>query len=498
MIHHISSEHLTLDKVKEIIDSHARLVLSEESIQAIEKCRRYLDTKMDDIGRPVYGVTTGFGSLCNVTIPADKLSQLQYNLVVSHACGSGETVRPEIVKLMLLLKVQSLSYGHSGAQLVTVQRLIDMFNNDILPVVYQHGSLGASGDLAPLAHLSLPLLGLGEVLYKGQIRPSAEVAAEFGWQPITLQSKEGLALLNGTQFMSAHAVWSVLKSKRLAKWADYIGAISLDAYDGRIEPFFALTHQLRPHEGQIETGERFLHLLEGSELIKRDKVHVQDPYSFRCIPQVHGAVKDCIRYVESVIEIEINSTTDNPNVFPDEDMIISAGNFHGEPIALPMDSLAVAMSELASISERRTFRLISGQRGLPSFLVAKPGLNSGFMIPQYTAASIVSQNKGLCWPASCDSIPSSQGQEDHVSMGSNSATKLVRVLDNVEEVLGIELLNAVQALEFRRPAKTSPVLEGIINDYRSQVPCVDNDSCLHPLIEKSVLFLRNEDHIREF
>ena len=498
MIHHISSEHLTLDKVKEIIDSHARLVLSEESIQAIEKCRRYLDTKMDDIGRPVYGVTTGFGSLCNVTIPADKLSQLQYNLVVSHACGSGETVRPEIVKLMLLLKVQSLSYGHSGAQLVTVQRLIDMFNNDILPVVYQHGSLGASGDLAPLAHLSLPLLGLGEVLYKGQIRPSAEVAAEFGWQPITLQSKEGLALLNGTQFMSAHAVWSVLKSKRLSKWADSIGAISLDAYDGRIEPFFALTHQLRPHKGQIETGERFLHLLEGSELIKRDKVHVQDPYSFRCIPQVHGAVKDCIRYVESVIEIEINSTTDNPNVFPDEDMIISAGNFHGEPIALPMDSLAVAMSELASISERRTFRLISGQRGLPSFLVAKPGLNSGFMIPQYTAASIVSQNKGLCWPASCDSIPSSQGQEDHVSMGSNSATKLVRVLDNVEEVLGIELLNAVQALEFRRPAKTSPVLEGIINDYRSQVPFVDNDSYLHPLIEKSVLFLRNEDHIRKY
>lgn len=498
MIHHISSEHLTLDKIKEIIDSHARLVLSEESIQAIEKCRRYLDTKMDDIGRPVYGVTTGFGSLCNVTIPADKLSQLQYNLVVSHACGSGETVRPEIVKLMLLLKVQSLSYGHSGAQLVTVQRLIDMFNNDILPVVYQHGSLGASGDLAPLAHLSLPLLGLGGVLYKGQIRPSAEVAAEFGWQPITLQSKEGLALLNGTQFMSAHAVWSVLKSKRLSKWADYIGAISLDAYDGRIEPFFALTHQLRPHKGQIETGERFLHLLEGSELIKRDKVHVQDPYSFRCIPQVHGAVKDCIRYVESVIEIEINSTTDNPNVFPDEDMIISAGNFHGEPIALPMDSLAVAMSELASISERRTFRLISGQRGLPSFLVAKPGLNSGFMIPQYTAASIVSQNKGLCWPASCDSIPSSQGQEDHVSMGSNSATKLVRVLDNAEEVLGIELLNAVQALEFRRPAKTSPVLEGIITDYRRQVPFVDNDSYLHPLIEKSVLFLRNEDHIRKY
>ena len=298
--------------------------------------------------------------------------------------------------------------------------------------------------------------------------------------------------------MGAHAVWCLLKSRRLSKWADYIGALSLDAYDGRIEPFYELTHLLRRHKGQIETGERFLHLLEGSELIKRDKVHVQDPYSFRCIPQVHGAVKDCIRYVESVIETEINSTTDNPNVFPDEDMIISAGNFHGEPVALPMDSLAVAMSELASISERRTFRLIAGQRGLPSFLVAKPGLNSGFMIPQYTAASIVSQNKGLCWPASCDSIPSSQGQEDHVSMGSNAATKLVRVVDNVEEVLGIELLNAVQALEFRRPAKTSPVLESIVRDYRRQVPFVDNDSYLHPLIEKSVLFLGNEEHIRQY
>ncbi len=498
MIHLISSEHLTLEKVKEIMDRHAQLALSEESVRAIQKCRRYLDTKMEDIGRPVYGVTTGFGSLCNVSIPSDKLSQLQYNLVVSHACGSGETVRPQIVKLMLLLKIQSLSYGHSGAQLATVQRLIDMFNNDVLPVVYQHGSLGASGDLAPLAHLSLPLLGLGEVLYKGEVRPSAEVAAEFGWEAITLQSKEGLALLNGTQFMSAHAVWCILKGKRLSKWADYIGAISLDAYDGRIEPFYALTHLLRPHKGQLETGERFLHLLEGSELIARQKTHVQDPYSFRCIPQVHGAVKDCIRYVESVIETEINSTTDNPNVFPDEDMIISAGNFHGEPIALPMDSLAVALSELASISERRTFRLISGQRGLPSFLVARPGLNSGFMIPQYAAASIVSQNKGLCWPASCDSIPSSQGQEDHVSMGANSATKLVRVADNVEEVLGIELLNAAQALEFRRPAKSSTLLEGIVRAYREEVPFVDDDSYLHPLIEKSVEFLRNEDLIRQY
>ena len=493
MTHIISKDHLSLERLKGILANHETLVLGDEAKNAIIKCRNYLDSKMEDISRPVYGITTGFGSLYNVTIPTDQLSQLQYNLVVSHACGTGETVRPDIVRLMLLLKAQSLSYGHSGAQLVTVQRLLDMFNNDILPVVYQQGSLGASGDLAPLAHLSLPLIGLGEVLYKGKVRPSKEVWDEMGWEAITLQSKEGLALLNGTQFMSAHAIWSLIQCHRLSEWADRIAAMSLEAYDGRIEPFLPLTHQLRPHKGQIDTATRFISLLEGSELIIRPKEHVQDPYSFRCIPQVHGAVKDNIRYVESVIENEINSATDNPNVFPDEDMIISAGNFHGEPIAIPMDTLAIAMSELANISERRIFRLISGQRGLPKFLVANPGLNSGFMIPQYTAASIVSQNKGLCWPASVDSIPSSQGQEDHVSMGSNSATKLVRVVENCERVLAIELFNAAQALEFRHKEsgeRSSTVLEKIFNDYRKVVPFIDNDTYMHPLIEKSIEFIR--------
>ena len=493
MTHIISKSHLSLERLKEILSGHETLVLGEEAKASIVKCRNYLDSKMEDITKPVYGITTGFGSLYNVTIPTDQLSQLQYNLVVSHACGAGETVRPEIVRLMLLLKAQSLSYGHSGAQLITVQRLLDMFNNDILPVVYQQGSLGASGDLAPLAHLSLPLIGLGEVLYKGRIRPSKDVWDEMGWEPITLQSKEGLALLNGTQFMSAHAIWSLIQCHRLSEWADRIAAMSLEAYDGRIEPFLPLTHLLRPHRGQIDTAERFMRLLEGSELIVRPKEHVQDPYSFRCIPQVHGAVKDNIRYVESVIENEINSATDNPNIFPDEDMIISAGNFHGEPIAIPMDTLAIAMSELANISERRIFRLISGQRGLPKFLVANPGLNSGFMIPQYTAASIVSQNKGLCWPASVDSIPSSQGQEDHVSMGSNAATKLVRVVDNCEEVLAIELFNAAQALEFRHKEsgeKSSEAIEKIFSDYRKVVPFIDNDTYMHPLIEKSIEFIR--------
>ena len=490
MIHIISQKKLTIEKVNEIISKDMKLQLSEELKAAVVKCREYLDSKMEDIGRPVYGVTTGFGSLCNISIPAEDLSQLQHNLVMSHACGTGETVRPQIVKLMLLLKIQSLSYGFSGVQLETVERLMDMYNNDILPVVYQQGSLGASGDLAPLAHMCLPLIGMGEVVYKGEVRQAADVWKEFGWEPIKLKSKEGLALLNGTQFMSAHAVWSLIQAERISDWADKIGAMSLDAYDGRIEPFYPQVHEVRPHKGQIETAAHIRSLLEGSEIIKQKKVHVQDPYSFRCMPQVHGASKDTIRYVKSVIETEINSATDNPTVFPDEDLIISAGNFHGQPIALPMDMLTLALSELSNISERRIYKLISGQRGLPNFLVAKPGLNSGFMIPQYTAASIVSQSKGLCMPASADSIPSSQGQEDHVSMGANAATKLVRVVENTERVLAIELFNAAQALEFRRPLRSSWAIEKIFAAYRKHVPFIDDDRYMHPLIEKSVEFIR--------
>ena len=490
MTHVISKETLTINRVNEIITKGLKLHLSDELKTAIVKCREYLDSKMGDIGRPVYGVTTGFGSLCNITIPEEDLSRLQHNLVMSHACGTGEAVRPEIVRIMLLLKIQSLSYGYSGVQLETVQRLIDMFNNDILPVVYQQGSLGASGDLAPLAHMCLPLIGMGEVVYNEDVRQAADVWKEFGWEPISLKSKEGLALLNGTQFMSAHAVWSLIQAERLSDWADKIGAMSLEAFDGRIEPFYPQVHEVRPHQGQIETAERIRTLLQGSEIIKQKKVHVQDPYSFRCIPQVHGASKDTIRYVKSVIEIEINSATDNPTVFPDEDLIISAGNFHGQPIALPMDMLTLALSELSNISERRIYKLISGQRGLPNFLVAKPGLNSGFMIPQYTAASIVSQSKGLCMPASADSIPSSQGQEDHVSMGANAATKLVRVVENTERVLAIELFNAAQAFEFRRPLRSSWEIEKIFAKYRKVVPFIDDDRYMHPLIEASIEFIR--------
>lgn len=487
--HHISAEWLTIDRVGNILEKKMKLALSDDAVERINRCREYLDNKMETQKEPIYGITTGFGSLCNISIGPDDLSQLQKNLVMSHSCGTGERVPSEIVKLMLLLKIQSLSYGNSGVQLVTVNRLIDFFNNDILPVVFQQGSLGASGDLSPLANMSLPILGLGEVEYKGTIRPSAEVLAEMGWEPVVLQSKEGLALLNGTQFMSAYGVWGLLKAFRLSRLADEIGAMSLEAFDGRIEPFGPQVNEVRHHRGQIETAARFRELLAGSELIARPKTHVQDPYSFRCIPQVHGAAKDTIAYVARVMEDEINSPTDNPTIFPDEDIIVSAGNFHGEPIALPMDFLAIALAELGNISERRIYKLISGTRGLPSFLVANPGLNSGFMIPQYAAASIVSQTKGLCWPASCDSIPSSQGQEDHVSMGSNSATKLYRVANNTERVLAIELFNAAQALDFRRPARSSRPIESMHEAYRREVPFIDNDTVMYPLIEKSIRFI---------
>lgn len=489
--HHISAEHLSLNRLREIIDRKLPLKLSEDSKKRIEHCRAYLDRKMETQKEPIYGITTGFGSLCNISVGRDELAQLQKNLVMSHACGTGERVPNEIVRLMLLLKAQSLSYGHSGVQLITVERLIDLYNHDILPVVYQQGSLGASGDLAPLAHLSLPLLGLGEVEFEGEIYPSEVILKKFGWEPIELQSKEGLALLNGTQFMSAYGVWSLLKAQDLSRWADRIGALSLDAFDGRIEPFSDNVHLVRGHKGQLTTARAIRSLLEGSELISRPKQHVQDPYSFRCIPQVHGASKDTIDYVTSVMEVEINSVTDNPTIFPDEDIIVSAGNFHGQPIAVAMDCLAIAVAELGNISERRTYKLIAGVRSLPHFLVAKPGLNSGFMIPQYTAASIVSQTKGLCMPASVDSIPSSQGQEDHVSMGSNAATKLARVVLNVERVLAIELMNAAQALEFRRPARSSEQIEQLVANYREVVPFIDNDEVMYPHIESSIQFLRS-------
>lgn len=488
--HHISSAHISIEQIKEIISKNTKIALSEEAKEKIVRCRTYLDEKMSGSTAPVYGINTGFGSLCNVKIDDGQLGQLQKNLVMSHACGTGEEVPEEIVRIMLFLKIQSLSYGHSGVQLITVQRLVDFFNNHIYPVVYTKGSLGASGDLAPLAHLCLPLIGLGEVTLNGERIQGSALLQKFGWEEIALQSKEGLALLNGTQFMSAYGVWSLIKAKQLAENTDKIAAISIDAFDCRLDPFNHLIHDVRPHEGQIRTAKNILAHLAGSAIASQDKEQVQDPYSFRCVPQVHGASKDTINYVSKVFTTEINSVTDNPNVFPDEDLIISGGNFHGQPLALALDFLAIALAELGNISERRTYQLISGQRNLPAFLVENPGLNSGFMIPQYTAASIVSENKQLCTPASVDSIVSSNGQEDHVSMGANAATKTYRVVQNIERVIAIELLNAAQALEFRRPLKSSALIEGILSDYRKEVQRNQDDRVLSIDIEKSVRFIQ--------
>ncbi len=489
-VYQIGSGELSFDLVERILNENMKLELSDEGRARIQKCRDYLDKKAVESKVPLYGITTGFGSLCNRSISPEDLSTLQENLVKSHACSVGTEVSPVIVKLMLLLKAHALTLGHSGVQVETVQRILDFFNNDVLPIVYDRGSLGASGDLAPLANLFLPLIGEGEVNYKGKRQDAITVLNQYGWKPVKLQSKEGLALLNGTQFMSSNGVYALLRARRIMKGADMIAAVSLEAFDGRIDPFMDCIQQMRPHKGQIETGEAFRKMLDGSELIKQPKKHVQDPYSFRCIPQVHGASKDAMRYVSSVLLTEINSVTDNPTVFPDEDLIISGGNFHGQPLAIVYDFLAVALAELGNISERRVAQLIMGFRGLPEFLVAEPGLNSGYMIPQYAAASMVSQNKMYCFAASSDSIVSSNGQEDHVSMGANAATKLHKILDNLELILAIELMNGAQGVDFRRPLKSSPMIEKFLTAFRKEVPFVKEDIIMYKEIQKAAAFLK--------
>jgi histidine ammonia-lyase len=471
----------------------SKLTLSTESHQLIERCRNYLDQRMANSTEPIYGINTGFGSLCNIPISHEDLSHLQENLVKSHACGTGDEVKLPIIKLMLLLKIHALSLGKSGVQVSTVQRLIDFYNHGVMPVIFELGSLGASGDLAPLAHLVLPLIGLGEVTIEDKRQSALVLKQMFGWEPLVLQSKEGLALLNGTQFMSAHGVYVVLKAMKLLRLADITGSLSLEAYNGRIDPFLAPIHNVRPHTGQIETATNLRKLLKGSSLISKTGKAIQDPYSFRCIPQVHGAVKDTVKYVSGIILTEINSITDNPTIFPEEDLILSGGNFHGEPLAFALDFISIALAELGNIAERRLYRLIAGQRGLPEFLVANPGLNSGFMIPQYAAASIVSQNKQLCTPCSVDSITSSNEQEDHVSMGANAATKALHVVNNVERILAIELMASAQALEFRRPGETSQFLESLLAEYRKTVPFVANDIVLYELIANSLEFVQKHN-----
>ncbi|HLS31112.1 MAG TPA: histidine ammonia-lyase [Flavobacteriaceae bacterium] len=491
--HYISSAVFDIDVIEEIVFSNKKLALSEEAKMNINKSRNYLDEKLNNSEAPFYGINTGFGSLHNVKISREKLSQLQKNLVMSHASGTGDKVSKPIIRLMLLLKIKSLSYGNSGITEEVVLRLIDFYNQDILPVIYEQGSLGASGDLAPLAHLSLPLLGMGEVYYKEEIRPAAGVLKEMAWEPLELRSKEGLALLNGTQFMSAHAVYALQKAYKLSELSDLIAAISADAFDCSLAPFDSLIHQIRPHRGQVKTAANIFNYLKDSPIANQPKYEVQDPYSFRCIPQVHGASKDTLAHVNQVVKTEINSVTDNPNIFPKYDKIISGGNFHGQPLALALDFLAIAMAEIGNISERRVYKLVSGKRNLPEFLVHNPGLNNGFMIPQYTAASIVSQNKQLCTPSSIDSITSSNGQEDHVSMGANAATKLIKVMDNLQTILAIELFNASQALHFREPMQSSDLIMKIVEDFRKVVPIMTKDKIMAEEIRKANTFIEELD-----
>jgi histidine ammonia-lyase len=477
-----TTETLTLQTIATIIESNTPLGLTDNAKEKIIDGFNYLMQKMKNNVEPIYGINTGFGSLCNTIIPNNELSQLQENLVKSHACGTGDLVPHAIIKLMLLLKIQGLSFGNSGVQIATVERLIYMYNNNILPVIYTQGSLGASGDLSPLAHLSLPILGLGKVYYKGNVRTTQEVYETLKLKPIKLGAKEGLALLNGTQFMSAYGVYSLLEALRLSEKIDSVASMSIDAFDVRLEPYNALLHKIRPHTGQINTAKAILKNLRGSQIAKQHKQEIQDPYSFRCIPQVHGATKDTINYVASIFTTEINSVTDNPTIFPEEDEILSGGNFHGQPLALALDFLAIAMAELGSISERRTFLLISGQRNLPPYLITNAGVNSGFMIPQYTSASIISQNKQYCTPASVDSIVSSNGQEDHVSMGANAATKCLKVIDNLKTIIAIEFFTAAQALDFRKPLKSSEHVEKLHAQLRQKVPFITDDIVMHDAI----------------
>ncbi len=492
-IHHISSGKIDFDLMRKVLRNEVRLALSDDARSRVILCRQYLESRIAIQEEPVYGVNTGFGSLCNHSISAGDLSTLQRNLVMSHACGVGDEVPEHIVRLMLFLKIQSLAYGHSGIRMETLERLIGFYNQGIYPVVYAQGSLGASGDLAPLAHLSLPLIGMGEVHVDGKRMAGKEMLVEMSWEPLDLGAKEGLALLNGTQFMGAYGSYAVLWASDLSLWADLVGSLSLEAFHGHMDPFLEQVHRIRHHQGQIDTAANIRKTLAGSVLMEEKKNHVQDPYSFRCMPQVHGACKDTISHVAGVLENEINAVTDNPTLFPDDDLIISAGNFHGQPLAMGLDFLAIALAGLGNISERRIYRLISGERQLPSFLVANPGLNSGFMIPQYTAASMVSQNKQLCTPASVDSIESSQGQEDHVSMGANAAVKTYAVVHNLQKILAIELMTAAQAMGFRDQAKSSEPLQQLIQDIRQHVKFIGNDTVMYSEMQKAISFIRQQN-----
>ena len=488
--HTISPKKLTLEVIDSIQKKQSKLSLSKESRERIRKNRKYLEDKIANSDQPFYGINTGFGSLRNTRISKENLSELQEKLVKSHAAGTGDEVPVEIVRLMMLLKIHSLALGCSGVRVKLVERLIQFYNHGLTPIVYQLGSLGASGDLAPLAHLSLPILGLGKVRLSGKLITAKSALKKLKLEQMSLVSKEGLAMLNGTQFSTAYSVWAILETHKLMHWANASASLSLEAFLCHTSPFDERIQAIRPHQGQIEAAKAIRDFRKGSPIEKLEKKDVQDPYAFRCIPQVHGASLNAIKHVEEVISTEIHAVTDNPMIFSDTDAIISAGNFHAQLLALPLDYLGLALHEIGNISERRTFQLMMGLRGLPAYLTPLPGINSGLMIAQYTAASIVSQNKQLCTPASADSIVSSNGQEDHVSMAANAATKTWRIVENLWRILAIEWMSAAQAIDLQRPLKTSRKLEKFHSAYREKVPMLKKDRVISEDIEKTILFLR--------
>ncbi len=465
--------------------------ISDAVRKKVAENRSYLDKKMEDPSTVIYGINTGFGSLCNIRISDANLKQLQENLVLSHACGMGELVPDSVSRAIQVLKIVNLSHGCSGIRPLLLDQMSLLYNHGLYPVIHQLGSLGASGDLAPLAHLSLPLLGKGFVRSEGLVQPAESALKNKGLQAISLQSKEGLALLNGTQFSLAYACFLVTEGLALLHLSNTLAAMSMEAYNCDIAPFDSLIHLARPHSGQVQVAAEVCAILSGSGIRDMERSSVQDPYSFRCVPQVHGASMAAIQHALDIVNTEINSVTDNPLVFSDADLVLSGGNFHAQPLALVLDYLCIALAELGNISERRVYQLINGDRGLPSYLTKEAGLNSGFMIAQYTAASIVSQNKQYCSPASVDSIVSSKGQEDHVSMASNAATKAFRVMENLKMLLAIEWLTAAQAMEFRRTARTSPQLEAMIERLRAVVKPLEADRFMHADLQATQLLVQS-------
>ena len=486
---------LTIEQVIAVARHNEQVRISEPAKEKINRARAYVDEKLAQKA-VIYGLTTGFGKFSDTFVPEQETAALQRNLIISHACGMGAPLPREVVRGAMLLRCNALARGNSGIRLSTLETLLAMLNRGVHPVIPEKGSLGASGDLAPLAHIVLVMLGEGEAEYQGTVMPGKRVMELAGIAPVELAAKEGLALINGTQIMTAIACGVVYDAVQLAKTADIAAAMTCEAQLGILSAFDPEVHALRGQQGQMLTAQNLLRLLDGSRLaFAHNPEKVQDAYSIRCVPQIHGASRDAIRYVWDIVSREINAVTDNPLIFPEADKVISGGNFHGQPVALAMDFLGIALSEYANVSERRLERMVNPalSNGLPAFLTKYGGVHSGFMITQYAAASMVSENKVYAHPASVDSIPSSANQEDHVSMGGNAATKTVKVAENVERILAIELMNAAQAIDLQRPTKTSPYLEEFLKEFRSIVPFNGQDRVMYKDIDAATEFLKQGD-----